>query len=82
MGGVSTVDVARIRGRDGSETCHPEPEDTILEQTDLSAMCVSVMTVILKSLGVASANGEVAELFSRIRFGGVVSTWVSSAGSS
>ena len=33
-------------------------------------MCISEMHVIFKSLGVASANGEVAELFCRNRFGG------------
>ena len=32
-------------------------------------MCINEMTVILKSLGVASANREVAELFCKNRFG-------------
>ena len=42
----------------------------MLERTDGTEMCISVMTVILKSMGVASANGEVAELFRRDRLGG------------
>ena len=33
----------------------------MLERTDGSEMCISVMTVILESLGVASTNGEVVE---------------------
>ena len=37
---------------------------------DGSEMCISVMTVILKSLVVASARGRVAEVFGRNRFGG------------
>ena len=41
-----------------------------MEHTDGSEMCISVMTVILMSLGAASASGEVAELFCRSRFAG------------
>ena len=36
----------------------------------MSEMRISEMTVILMSLGVASASGEVAELFGRNKFGG------------
>ena len=42
----------------------------MFQHTRESEMCISVMTVILKSLGVASASGEAAELFCRNRFGG------------
>ena len=40
----------------------------MLERADGSEMCISVMTVILKSLGVGSAGGEVSELFCRDRY--------------
>ena len=42
------------------------------EHADGSEMCIIEMTVVLESLGVASASGEVAELFCRKRFGGAV----------
>ena len=43
----------------------------MLEHADGSEMCISVMTVFLKSLCVAFASGEMAEF--------ILSTWVSSA---
>ena len=43
--------------------------DLTLECTDGSEMCISKMTVILKSLDVASASEQVAELICRNRFG-------------
>ena len=42
----------------------------MLEHADGSESCINKMSVILESLGVASANGKVAELFCRNRFGG------------
>ena len=42
----------------------------MLEHADGSEMCASGMPVILKSLGVASTSGNVAELFCRHKFGG------------
>ena len=41
----------------------------MLEHADRPEMCISVMTVILMSLGATSARGEVADLFCRNRFG-------------
>ena len=41
----------------------------MLEHADASEMCISEMTVILKSLDVASTSERVAELFCRNRFG-------------
>ena len=45
------------------------PGDLTLECTDGSEMCISEMTVILMSLGLATANSKVADLFCRNRFG-------------
>ena len=45
------------------------PEDAMQEYADVSKMCSSEMTVILKSLDVASASDRVAELFCKNRFG-------------
>ena len=45
-------------------------EDPMLEPADGSEMGISAMAVILKSLGVASASGEVAEWICRNRLGG------------
>ena len=41
----------------------------MLEYADVSKMCINEMTVILKSLDVASASERVAELFCRNTFG-------------
>ena len=41
----------------------------MLEYADVSKMCINEMTVILKSLDVASASERVAELFCKNRFG-------------
>ena len=46
------------------------PEEPMLEHTDGSETCISVMTVILQSLGVASKNDKIVDLFSRNGLGG------------
>ena len=46
------------------------PEDPMLKCTDGSEMRTCEVQVILKSLGVISASGEMADLFCRNRFGG------------
>ena len=42
----------------------------MIERAEGSETCISEVSVILKSLGVASANGAVAEVFCRNRLGG------------
>ena len=56
------------------------PEDAMLEHADVSEMCISKMTVILKSLDVASASERVAESVS-VRFGDSALTLASSEAS-
>ena len=58
------------RKRGSEERGTPELENPMLERADGTEMCNSVISVILKSMGVASAKGEVAELFCRDRLGG------------
>ena len=55
---------------DGSEVCHREPDDPVLEHAEGSEVYITVMTVILKSPGVASASDKIADMFCRSRFGG------------
>ena len=50
------------RKRGSEERGALETEDPRLEHTDGSEMCISEMTVNLKSLGVASASDKMAEL--------------------
>ena len=45
-------------------------EDPMWKHTDKPEMCISEITVVLESSGVASANVKMAEFFCRNRFGG------------
>ena len=57
------------------------PEDPMLERTYGSEMCISEMQVILQSLGVASASGEVAQCSAEAGLAVQLSTWISGADS-
>ena len=62
--------VLPLRERGSVEGGLPDPgKDATLENADSSELCINEMTVILKSLDVASASERVAELFFGKRFG-------------
>ena len=63
---VEDVSPSRKRGSEDAGV----PEDPMLEHADGSEMCINEMVVIAMLLGVAPANGKVAEMFCRKSFGG------------